>query len=68
MLAFAYLSTLVTAAQHRTVLPIVQVQSIFSEGLILITTEYTETETHLEYRLKRIKKYTLAKTHYKHIH
>lgn len=39
-----YLSTFIAASQHRTVFPVVKVQSNLCEGLILFTTEYTRSE------------------------
>lgn len=39
-----YLSTFIAASQHRTVFPIVKVQSILGEWLILFTAEYAQAE------------------------
>ncbi len=39
-----YLSTFIAAPQHRTVFPVVKVQSILCEWLILFTAEYTQAE------------------------
>lgn len=39
-----YLSAFIAAPQHRAVLPVVKVQTIFSEGLVLFTAEYAQAE------------------------
>ena len=39
-----YLFALIAALQHGTVLPVVEIQTILCEGLILFTAEYTQTD------------------------
>lgn len=42
-LSLIYLSALEASTQHRTVFPVVQVQTLFCKRLIFLPTKYTKT-------------------------